>query len=120
MFEDESPECALPGQSIVHLHLHRSGHAGLRSFEYPYQPAPLPEVDRYYIAHATVVALAKDGKMTGKYVARAVMQYKIDPERPTRLGRSRRDSLAYAARATPSCGRWKCIESLMSRSQNPR
>jgi len=39
------------------------------------------EVDRYYIAHAAIAALAKDGKMTGKDVARAIKQYKIDVEK---------------------------------------
>ena len=39
------------------------------------------EVDRYYIAHAAIAALAKEGKMTGKDVARAIKQYKIDAEK---------------------------------------
>ncbi|WP_447938340.1 pyruvate dehydrogenase (acetyl-transferring), homodimeric type [Pseudoxanthomonas mexicana] len=39
------------------------------------------EVDRYYIAHAAIAALAKEGKMTGKDVARAIKQYKIDVEK---------------------------------------
>ena len=39
------------------------------------------EVDRYYIAHAAIAALAADGKMTGKDVARAIKQYKIDVEK---------------------------------------
>ncbi|TAA40919.1 pyruvate dehydrogenase (acetyl-transferring), homodimeric type [Pseudoxanthomonas winnipegensis] len=39
------------------------------------------EVDRYYIAHAAIAALAKDGKMTGKDVARAIKQYKIDVDK---------------------------------------
>ncbi len=44
------------------------------------------EVDRYYIAHAAIAALAKDGKMTGKDVARAIKQYKIDPEKANPIG----------------------------------
>ena len=40
------------------------------------------EVDRYYIAHAAIAALAAEGKMTGKDVARAIKQYKIDVEKP--------------------------------------
>jgi pyruvate dehydrogenase E1 component len=36
------------------------------------------EVDRYYIAHAAIAALAVEGKMNGKDVARAIKQYKID------------------------------------------
>ncbi len=40
------------------------------------------EVDRYYIAHAAVAALAAEGRMNGKDVARAIKQYKIDPEKP--------------------------------------
>jgi pyruvate dehydrogenase E1 component len=44
------------------------------------------EVDRYYIAHAAIAALAKDGKMTGKDVARAIKQYKIDPEKSNPVG----------------------------------
>ncbi|KFL36891.1 pyruvate dehydrogenase (acetyl-transferring), homodimeric type [Arenimonas donghaensis] len=39
------------------------------------------EVDRYYIAHAAIAALAAEGKMNGKDVARAIKQYKIDPEK---------------------------------------
>ncbi|GAB2489455.1 pyruvate dehydrogenase (acetyl-transferring), homodimeric type [Arenimonas alkanexedens] len=39
------------------------------------------EVDRYYIAHAAIAALAAEGKMNGKDVARAIKQYKIDVER---------------------------------------
>ncbi|MGO1892636.1 MAG: pyruvate dehydrogenase (acetyl-transferring), homodimeric type, partial [Luteimonas sp.] len=43
------------------------------------------EVDRHYIAVAAIEALAKDGKMTGKDVARAIKLYKIDTERPNPL-----------------------------------
>ncbi|PZO10499.1 MAG: pyruvate dehydrogenase (acetyl-transferring), homodimeric type [Lysobacteraceae bacterium] len=39
------------------------------------------EVDRYYIAHAAIAALAAEGKMNGKDVARAMKQYKIDAEK---------------------------------------
>ncbi|GAB2651424.1 pyruvate dehydrogenase (acetyl-transferring), homodimeric type [Arenimonas aestuarii] len=39
------------------------------------------EVDRYYIAHAAVAALAAEGRMNGKDVARALKQYKIDTDR---------------------------------------
>mgnify|MGYP001487018244 CR=1 FL=1 len=44
------------------------------------------EVDRYYIAHAAVAALAREGRMTGKDVARAIKQYKIDPEKANPVG----------------------------------
>ena len=44
------------------------------------------EVDRYYIAHAAIDALAKDGKMTAKDVARAIKLYKIDQEKANPLG----------------------------------
>ena len=44
------------------------------------------EVDRYYIAHAAIAALATEGKMTGKDVARAIKQYKIDVEKPNPVG----------------------------------
>jgi len=44
------------------------------------------EVDRYYIAHAAIAALAKDGKMTAKDVARAIKQYNIDPEKANPVG----------------------------------
>ncbi|MDC6413154.1 pyruvate dehydrogenase (acetyl-transferring), homodimeric type [Xylella fastidiosa] len=40
------------------------------------------EVDRHFIAHAAIAALAKEGKMTGKDVARAIEQYNINPEKP--------------------------------------
>ncbi|MGH8031449.1 MAG: pyruvate dehydrogenase (acetyl-transferring), homodimeric type, partial [Luteimonas sp.] len=39
------------------------------------------EVDRFHIAHAAIAALAAEGKMTGKDVARAIKQYKIDAEK---------------------------------------
>ncbi|WP_058833567.1 pyruvate dehydrogenase (acetyl-transferring), homodimeric type [Luteimonas abyssi] len=44
------------------------------------------EVDRHYIAQAAIEALAKDGKMTGKDVARAIKLYKIDPEKVNPVG----------------------------------
>jgi pyruvate dehydrogenase E1 component len=44
------------------------------------------EVDRYYIAHAAIAALATEGKMTAKDVARAIKQYKIDAEKPNPIG----------------------------------
>ncbi|QSX78944.1 pyruvate dehydrogenase (acetyl-transferring), homodimeric type [Agrilutibacter solisilvae] len=40
------------------------------------------EVDRFHIAHAAIAALAAEGKMTAKDVARAIKQYKIDGEKP--------------------------------------
>ncbi|MCC7095597.1 MAG: pyruvate dehydrogenase (acetyl-transferring), homodimeric type, partial [Thermomonas sp.] len=43
------------------------------------------EVDRYHIAHAAVAALAAEGKLTGKDVARALKLYKIDTEAPNPL-----------------------------------
>ncbi len=39
------------------------------------------EVDRYYIVHAAICALAKAGKMTPKDVTRALKQYKIDVDK---------------------------------------
>src|SRR5690606_14611255 len=44
------------------------------------------EVDRYHIAHAAIAALAAEGKMNGKDVARAIKQYKIDPEKANPIG----------------------------------
>jgi pyruvate dehydrogenase E1 component len=44
------------------------------------------EVDRYYIAHAAIAALAAEGKMNAKDVARAIKQYKIDPEKGNPIG----------------------------------
>lgn len=40
------------------------------------------EVDRHWIAHAAIDALARDGKMTAKDVARAIKQYKLDADKP--------------------------------------
>ncbi|MFZ1391396.1 MAG: pyruvate dehydrogenase (acetyl-transferring), homodimeric type, partial [Dokdonella sp.] len=40
------------------------------------------EVDRYWIAHAAIAALAAEGKMNPQDVARALKQWKIDPEKP--------------------------------------
>jgi len=39
------------------------------------------EVDRYYFAHAAIAALAAEGKMNAKDVARAIKHYKIDAEK---------------------------------------
>ena len=44
------------------------------------------EVDRFHIAHAAIAALAAEGKMTGKDVARAIKQYKIDADTPNPVG----------------------------------
>ncbi len=44
------------------------------------------EVDRFHIAHAAIAALAAEGKMTAKDVARAIKQYRIDVEKPNPLG----------------------------------
>jgi pyruvate dehydrogenase E1 component len=43
------------------------------------------EVDRYWIAHAAIAALAADGRMNPEDVARAIKQYKLDPEKPNPL-----------------------------------
>jgi len=40
------------------------------------------EVDRFHIAHAAIAAPAAEGKMTGKDVARAIKQYKLDTDKP--------------------------------------
>jgi len=44
------------------------------------------EVDRYYIAHAAIAALAQQGAMNGKDVARAIKQFRIDPEKSNPIG----------------------------------
>jgi len=43
------------------------------------------EVDRFHVAHAAVAALAADGKLTSKDVARAIKLYKIDAEKANPL-----------------------------------
>jgi pyruvate dehydrogenase E1 component len=43
------------------------------------------EVDRYWIAHAALAALAKDGKMNAKDVSRAIKEYKLDQDKPNPL-----------------------------------
>ena len=43
------------------------------------------EVDRLHIAHPAIAALAAERKMTGKDVARAIKQYKLDVEKPNPL-----------------------------------
>jgi len=43
------------------------------------------EVDRHWIAHAALAALAKEGKVDAKDVARAIKDYKLDPEKPNPL-----------------------------------
>ena len=40
------------------------------------------EVDRYWIAHAALAALAKDGKVNAKDVSRAIKEYKLDMDKP--------------------------------------
>jgi pyruvate dehydrogenase E1 component len=44
------------------------------------------EVDRYYIAHAAIAALAQDGKMNAKDVARAIKVFKIDADKANPVG----------------------------------
>lgn len=44
------------------------------------------EVDRYYIAHAAISALAAEGKMNAKDVARALKEYKIDADKANPIG----------------------------------
>ena len=43
------------------------------------------EVDRFHVAHAAIAALAADGKMTAKDVARAIKTYKIDVDKANPL-----------------------------------
>ncbi len=43
------------------------------------------EVDRYWIAHAALAALARDGKVNAKDVSRAIKEYKLDPDKPNPL-----------------------------------
>jgi pyruvate dehydrogenase E1 component len=40
------------------------------------------EVDRYWIAHAAVAALAAEGKKTAADVARAIKEFGLDPDKP--------------------------------------
>ncbi len=44
------------------------------------------EVDRYYIAQAAIAALAREGRMHAQDVARAIREWKIDPEKPNPVG----------------------------------
>jgi pyruvate dehydrogenase E1 component len=44
------------------------------------------EVDRFHVAQAAIAALAADGKMTAKDVARAIKLYRIDAEKPNPIG----------------------------------
>ncbi|HEU4813648.1 MAG TPA: pyruvate dehydrogenase (acetyl-transferring), homodimeric type, partial [Xanthomonadaceae bacterium] len=44
------------------------------------------EVDRHHIAHAAIAALAAEGQMTGKDVARAMTLYGIEGDKPNPLG----------------------------------
>ena len=43
------------------------------------------EISRYWIAHAALAALAKEGKVNAKDVARAIREYKLDPDKPNPL-----------------------------------
>jgi pyruvate dehydrogenase E1 component len=40
------------------------------------------EVDRHWIAHAALAALARDGAIDAKEVVRAIKQYGLDPDKP--------------------------------------
>jgi pyruvate dehydrogenase E1 component len=40
------------------------------------------EVDRYWIAHATVAALADEGKLMRAHVTKAIQLYRLDPDKP--------------------------------------
>jgi len=44
------------------------------------------EVDRYYIAQAAIAALAAEGKMSAKDVARAIKTWKLDAEKANPVG----------------------------------
>ncbi len=44
------------------------------------------EVGRYYIAHANIAALAAEGKMNPKDVARAIKAFNIDAEKGNPIG----------------------------------
>jgi pyruvate dehydrogenase E1 component len=44
------------------------------------------EVDRHYIAHAAIAALAAEGEMTAKDVARAIKTFGIDPDKANPVG----------------------------------
>ncbi|MDZ4349478.1 MAG: pyruvate dehydrogenase (acetyl-transferring), homodimeric type [Xanthomonadaceae bacterium] len=44
------------------------------------------EVDRYHIAHAAIAALAAEGTMNAKDVARAIKEFKLDPDKPNPIG----------------------------------
>ena len=44
------------------------------------------EVDRYHIAHAAIAALAAEGVMNAKDVARAIKVFKLDPDKPNPVG----------------------------------
>src|SRR5690348_8747864 len=43
------------------------------------------EISRYWIAHAALAALAKEGKVNAKDVSRAIKEYKLDPDKPNPL-----------------------------------
>jgi pyruvate dehydrogenase E1 component len=40
------------------------------------------EVDRYWVAHAAIAALADEGQMKPEDVARAIKLWKLDPDKP--------------------------------------
>jgi pyruvate dehydrogenase E1 component len=44
------------------------------------------EVDRFHIAHAAIAALAQEGRMNAKDVARAIKVFKLDPDKPNPVG----------------------------------
>jgi len=63
------------------------------------------EVHCFHLAHATIAALAAEGKMTGQDVARAIKQYKIDSEKSNPIGVRRMQEQSEKA-ATWAHSRW--------------
>ena len=73
-------------RAFVPMRYTRARHRRLRPLDTRANLRRFFEVDRYYIAHAAIAALAAEGKMTGKDVARAIKQYKIDVEKVNPVG----------------------------------
>ena len=66
--------------------LHGAGYRRLRPLAIPARNLrEFFEVDRYWIAHAALAALAKEGKVNAKDVSRAIKEYKLDQDKPNPL-----------------------------------
>ncbi len=76
-YSDQIRAFVPPGRSFIALGTDGYGRSDTRAHLRAFF-----EVDRYWIAHAAIAALAAEGKMNPEDVARAIREWKLDPEKP--------------------------------------